>query len=271
LSFIFRVLRGSIADESELFRYIAVITTVCVGMALAVDVANQLIFFVDWPTCFRSWTITTVLVLVLAVPISRTIGKAHLELYRAKLTAEELGRTDQLTGLPNRRALIESVDAKGFETLALVIVDIDWFKRVNDSHGHLVGDRVIRSVGQSMATALGAIGMVARVGGEEFALLSSGTSADAVAAALNHFRDELSSTPIVIGGLAIRVTISAGVAVGRKGDSFEQVYSEADRALYAAKRAGRNRVCILPGTGSLDKPYFDRKGDLNPDPSRWSA
>jgi diguanylate cyclase (GGDEF)-like protein len=269
LSFIIRVLRGTIADESELFRYIAVITTVCVGIALSVDISNQLIFFVDWPTCFRSWTITTVLVLILAVPISRTIGKAHLELYRAKLHAEEIGKTDQLTGLPNRRALMESVGAKGFETLALVLVDIDWFKRVNDSHGHLVGDAVIRSVGQSMASALDAIGMVARVGGEEFALLSSGTAADAVAVELNRFRDELSSTPIVIGGLAVRVTISAGVAVGREGDSFEQVYSEADRALYAAKRAGRNCVCISTAIGAPDKLYIGGIGV--PDPNRRSA
>jgi hypothetical protein len=70
---------------------------------------------------------------------------------------------------------------------------------------------------------------------------------------------------------AYDVSISAGVAVGREGDSFEQVYLEADRALYAAKRAGRNCVCISPALGSLDKPYFDRKSDLNPDPGRWSA
>lgn len=269
MSIIIRVLRGSITDDTELFRYIGVITAVCIVIALTVDVTNQLLFFVDWPTCLRSWTITTVLVLILAVPISRTIGKAHLELYRAKIQAEKLGRTDQLTGLPNRRALIESVNANGFETLGLVIVDIDRFKRVNDTHGHLVGDAVIRSVGQSMATTLGAVGMVARVGGEEFALLSSGVSADIVAAKLNNFRDELSSTPIVIGGLAVRVTISAGVAMGREGDTFDQVYSEADRALYAAKRTGRNRVCISTGLGSPDKPYVAMFGES--DPSRWSA
>jgi len=104
-----RLFRGSIRNDRELRRYVLAVTAVCVAIALAVDVTNQLTFFIDWAACFRSWAITTVLVLVLAAPISRTIGKAHLELYRAKLVAEELSRTDQLTGLANRRALMEAV------------------------------------------------------------------------------------------------------------------------------------------------------------------
>jgi diguanylate cyclase (GGDEF)-like protein len=242
MSFLLRIFRGSIANERELSRYVVSVTAICVAVALAVDVANQLSFFIDWATCIRSWTITTVLVLALAIPISRTIGKAHLNLYRAKLRADELSRTDLLTGLANRRALMETIDGDQPDALALVIVDVDRFKRVNDSLGHLAGDEVLRSIGQMMATELGGLGLVARVGGEEFALLAASAPPDRVEERIRAFRDRVAATPVVACGHAVQVTISAGIAVRRAHESFDQLYSAADRALYAAKAAGRNRV-----------------------------
>jgi diguanylate cyclase (GGDEF)-like protein len=253
-----RSLRANICSERELATYVLTVTAACVVIALAVDVTNQLIFFVDWPTCLRSWAITAILVCALAIPISRSIGKAHLELYRAKMLADELGRTDQLTGLPNRRALMEAVETAKPEALALVIVDIDRFKRVNDTHGHLSGDAVIRSVGQMMAADLGQFGRVARVGGEEFALLSSNASLETLAARLQAFHDRVGSTPILTNGHAVRVTISAGVAVRRRHETFDELYSAADRALYAAKSSGRNRVQFSPVEAAASR--FDAEG-----------
>jgi diguanylate cyclase (GGDEF)-like protein len=237
-----RLIGESIKDERELFNFVVSVTALCVALALAVDVTNQLVFFVDWATCLRSWSITTVLVLALAIPISRTIGKAHLKLHRAKLVVEALSRTDQLTGLPNRRALMEAVAAAKSAALALVIVDIDRFKRINDAHGHLAGDEVIKSVARRMSDDLSGLGALARVGGEEFALLSPGASQELLNFRLTAFRERVSATPIMVNGLAVRVTISAGVAVSRDGETFDQLYLAADRALYAAKSAGRNRV-----------------------------
>ena len=255
-NFMTRIFRASITNKRELINYVVCVTAVCVAIALAVDVTNQLTFFVNWTTCLRSWAITVILVLSLAIPISRTIGKAHLELYRAKLLAEELSRTDQLTGLPNRRALMDAVYVAKMETLALVIVDIDRFKRINDTHGHLAGDAVIRSVGQMMAAEFSEVGHVARVGGEEFALLSSGSSAESLTAALVAFCDRVGSTPVLVNGVVVRVTISAGIAVRRKNETFDQLYSAADRALYAAKTSGRNRVRCSAGVEAL------RDGDV---------
>jgi diguanylate cyclase (GGDEF)-like protein len=258
MSFLLRVFRGSITNTRELNRYVASVTALCVAIALAVDVTNQLVFFVDWPTCLRSWLITTVLVLALAIPISRVIGKAQLELYRAKQIAEALGRTDQLTGLANRRALMEAVAEQRPEALALVIVDIDRFKRVNDSYGHLAGDEVIRSVAKAMAAELGEFGLLARVGGEEFALLVSNASAEIVEQRLVAFRERVAATPVLTQGHAVWVTISGGVAVRHAGESFEQLYSYADRALYAAKAAGRNRVLSADGVAVLvERGKFD--------------
>ena len=242
LRLIAHIFHVSIANERDLIGYIAATTFACVAMALAVDVANQLTFFVDWSTALRSWAITVGLVLALAIPVSRAIGKANLELYRAKALADALGRTDQLTGLPNRRAFLEAAAAGRPETLALTIMDIDRFKRVNDSLGHLAGDAVIRSVAQAMAAQLGALGHVARVGGEEFTLLSWGVRAEILAAQLNALRERLALQPVVIGATEVRVTISAGVALRRENETFEQLYSAADRALYAAKTADRDCV-----------------------------
>jgi diguanylate cyclase (GGDEF)-like protein len=263
LNSILHRLRAEITSEREVIGYVITVTVACVIVALAVDVTNQLVFFVDWATCLRSWAITACLVCALAIPISRSIGKAHLELYRAKMLADELGRTDQLTGLPNRRALMEAVETAKPEALALVIVDIDRFKRVNDTHGHLAGDAVIRSVGQMMAAELGQFGQVARVGGEEFALLSSNGSPETLAARLRAFHDRVGSTPIITNGQAVRVTVSAGVAMRSREETFDDLYSAADRALYAAKSSGRNRVQFssVEGSNRLEAEGGLRKAD----------
>ncbi|MGD1015784.1 MAG: GGDEF domain-containing protein [Roseiarcus sp.] len=245
-NFVARVFRASIHSERELAGYIATVTALCVALALAVDVTNQLAFFVDWTACLRSWAITAFLSLALAAPIARAIGKAHLELYRAKLRADALSLTDPLTGLPNRRALMEAAAVAAPDLLALVIFDIDRFKGVNDAYGHMAGDAVLRSLGQMMAAELGPFGCVARVGGEEFALLSAGISPAALATHLIAFCDRVRSTSVLANGLSVRVTISAGVALHEQGGSFEELYSEADRALYAAKAAGRNQIHFPP-------------------------
>ena len=245
-NFVAGVLRASIHNERELVGYVATVTALCVALALAIDVTNQLVFFVDWATCLHSWAETTIIAVALAAPIGREIGKTHLELYRAKLRAEALSLTDPLTGLPNRRALMEAAEIAAPDLLALVIFDIDRFKGVNDAYGHMAGDAVLRSLGQMMAAELGPFGCVARVGGEEFALLSSGVSPAALATHLIAFCDRVRSTPVLVNGLSVRVTISAGVALHEQGGSFEELYSEADRALYAAKAAGRNQIRFPP-------------------------
>ena len=237
-----QLLRPVIRDARELARVAVRITLFTLALALAADVVNQLVFFVDWETCLRSWSITVTICVVVAAPISYAIGSAHLELYRAKLAAEVLSRTDSLTDLPNRRALIEMTEASLPRVLALTIFDIDRFKAVNDTYGHLAGDAAIRSVAQMMAQDLGDLGCVARVGGEEFAVLALGATTDELARRLVAFRDRLRATPILVGDFTIRVTVSGGVALRDNEQTFDQLYSEADRALYEAKFSGRNRI-----------------------------
>jgi len=236
------IARPMIRTERELVAYVVRVVVLCAVLAVALDVLNQLTFFIDWQTSFRSWIISALVASVIAAPVALAIARTHLELYEAKLVVEELSRTDPLTGLLNRRALLGFTDGGMPEVMALVIADIDRFKAVNDSHGHLAGDEVIKMIGHAMQAELGTFGQVGRIGGEEFALVSSAGATEILIAALWDFRDRIAATPIVVGSASIRVTISIGVASRRPDQSFAELFAEADRALYLAKASGRNRV-----------------------------
>jgi predicted signal transduction protein with EAL and GGDEF domain len=139
--FLFKnVFRPVVADSSDLRRYVISVTLLAWIVALSVDVAHQLLVFTSWTDCLVSWSISTVVVIGIAVPIARSMGRAHLELFHAKREADRLGRTDPLTGLANRRALYEAAERLDGHALALVIADIDRFKRINDRYGHAAGD-----------------------------------------------------------------------------------------------------------------------------------
>jgi len=243
--------RPTIRSERELVRYVALVTAAALAFALAVDVVNQLAIFDTWARCLWSWAVTSVVCLVVATPIAYAIGHAHLELFRAKELADELSRVDSLTDLANRRALIDDAEAALVDVQTLTIFDIDHFKAVNDAYGHLVGDATIRAVGRLLQEELGALGLVARVGGEEFALLTSRASIEDVVERLLAFRDRLRATPILIDDVTLRVTVSAGVALRESGDGFDRLYGRADRALYEAKAAGRNQFRFPPALEPL--------------------
>jgi diguanylate cyclase (GGDEF)-like protein len=234
--------RPAIRTDKELVAYVVRITILCGVLAVALDVINQLVFFIDWETSIRSWVISAFVATGIAAPVAFAIARAHLELYRAKLAVEELSRTDPLTGLLNRRALLGNAEEPAPQVMALVIADIDRFKTVNDTHGHMAGDEVIKMVGRAMEAELGTFGRVGRLGGEEFALVSSSAATEELMTGLWDFRDRIASTPIVVGSASVRVTISIGVASRKEGQSFAELFVDADRALYLAKASGRNRV-----------------------------
>ncbi|MFC3123807.1 GGDEF domain-containing protein [Pseudoroseomonas globiformis] len=228
-------------DRQDLIRYVFLASGLAVAMALVLDIVNQLTFFHDWPTAVRSWIITIGVAIVIAGPILSWIGKAHLALYQAKQQVDALSRTDPLTGLPNRRALLERAEQSHVTLMVLVILDIDHFKKVNDVYGHRTGDAVLREVSRIMDTSLADIGMLGRIGGEEFALISSGVPPGQVMERLAELRHRIAERPLMAAGQAVAVTISAGMAVGH-GKTLDELYSEADRALYAAKNGGRNQI-----------------------------
>jgi diguanylate cyclase (GGDEF)-like protein len=227
-----------IASKRDLQFYMIRTTAFCIGVALLFDVVQQLVFFQSWTSAVRSWVITVVVVIVVAAPVTRAIGKAHLALFRAS-------QTDPLTGLLNRRALLEDVEERS-TLMALMIVDIDHFKSVNDNHGHLVGDQVLRVVAEIMQRELGAIGRIGRLGGEEFALITDGCYERSLLQRLDEFRETIARTLVHAGSAVVSVTISAGVATRTPDQPFQALFIEADQALYRAKAAGRNRIVVAP-------------------------
>jgi diguanylate cyclase (GGDEF)-like protein len=127
------------------------------------------------------------------------------------------------------------------------MADIDHFKRVNDAHGHAVGDEVLRIVGEVLLANIRRDGLVARVGGDEFGLLLPRASPHYTAGIAARLCQLLASRPLVVRGfpeVSERITLSIGVAGWHAGESSAEWYARADAALYEAKRRGRNRISI---------------------------
>lgn len=160
-----------------------------------------------------------------------------------------LATTDALTGLPNRRSFLERAQAE-FDRLqryggkaGLLMLDIDFFKKVNDNHGHAAGDEVLRGFAQTCRGVLRMTDVAGRLGGEEFAVLLPETACDKAFELAERLRQTLAATPIETTDGALFITVSIGIA-SLTGDSpsLEQVMAKADEALYRAKSNGRNRV-----------------------------
>ncbi|MCX7555797.1 GGDEF domain-containing protein [Xanthomonadaceae bacterium JHOS43] len=156
---------------------------------------------------------------------------------------------DALTGLPNRRALTEAIqtlleapDAM-LRGHALLVVDVDRFKAINDQFGHPFGDTVLAAIAQRLQAAVSPHGMVARLGGEEFALLCPDRSEDQARALAEQVRRDVADLVLVERGKPVEVSVSIGGAMlGGPADDFSAWFHAADAALYRAKKAGRNRV-----------------------------
>lgn len=164
---------------------------------------------------------------------------------------------DPLTGLHNRRyalarlARIAEESVASGRTFAVMVLDLDRFKQVNDRFGHVAGDAALTEIARRLAQSLRAEDLVARLGGEEFLVAMPNTSADAARLAAERLRTAVAAEPIAVPGLAdaIRLTVSVGVAVGgtMPAAPVDTLVGAADRALYSAKAGGRNRVTFGQG------------------------
>jgi diguanylate cyclase (GGDEF)-like protein len=172
------------------------------------------------------------------------------ELKRLQTRLEEISTHDELTGLFNRRYLVEfanrAIDEAKFEgwELSLVILDLDHFKDVNDSHGHIVGDQALVAAARVCRQSIRDGDIVGRLGGEEFLALMPRTKLDVACKIAERMRRSLEENSVVFEGHEIRVTASFGVAsIGPYCQTLEDILITADKGLYKAKELGRNRVC----------------------------
>jgi diguanylate cyclase (GGDEF)-like protein len=160
---------------------------------------------------------------------------------------EDLAYRDELTELPNRRGSTRQIDVlvsrarRHGHQLALLMIDADRFKSVNDDHGHAVGDVVLRELAARLRERVRREDVVGRWGGEEFVVALPETTPDAAAAVAESLRAAVAGRPIEAHGAVLDVTVSIGVAAWT-GQELDELVGRADRALYAAKAAGRDRV-----------------------------
>lgn len=182
--------------------------------------------------------------------LQQQIDERTRDLQNANARLDQLAGTDELTGVHNRRRFLEMVE--GVRELSqeggacLAVLDLDRFKLINDSHGHLAGDAVIRAVTDIIVSHCNAGDIVGRYGGEELVVCMPDCSARQGHQAVERIRDALSATEVHFNHHAIRVTSSIGIAAIRRGESIEQWLVRADEALYEAKRRGRNCSVMAP-------------------------
>ncbi|MYL82843.1 diguanylate cyclase [Desulfovibrio aerotolerans] len=178
------------------------------------------------------------------------LGEAKEELEALNRNLELLSRTDSLTGLPNRRHAEEMLQdalvrfSRYGQGFAVALADIDYFKQVNDRHGHEAGDALLRDVARVMTKGVRHCDLVARWGGEEFLLLLPGTDLDGAGQLLERIRERLETASLRCGPARASVTATIGAAVVRCGDGVEDVVRRADAAMYRGKERGRNRVVL---------------------------
>ncbi len=170
------------------------------------------------------------------------------ELAQALGRIQEMATRDDLTLLTNRRHMNELLayekdrhDRKG-HALSLALLDIDWFKRVNDAHGHAAGDEVLRAFARQALSAVRATDVLARWGGEEFLLMLPDTDSQAAAMVLERMRARMAAHAFTAGEAPLKISFSAGLTVARSGETIAEAIARSDAALYAAKNAGRDRI-----------------------------
>ncbi len=189
---------------------------------------------------------TTILSVVITVSVFLVLSERTAR--RSETALERLAATDSLTGIPNRMSFINATrreiarTERAGESLALMVMDIDYFKRINDTHGHPVGDDVLRIVGQGLASLLRSQDLVARVGGEEFAICCSGTEGQSLMELCERIRRHFGESVVRTYRGDVSLTVSIGVAEREPGEPYEALFARADAALYASKRGGRNQV-----------------------------
>ncbi len=193
-------------------------------------------------------------VLVVAADVTPLkANEATLRQARDKAVVASL--TDPLTNLYNRRFIFNRLadlltSSRGMRVpLTVAVIDLDHFKLINDSHGHSVGDEVLKHFAQMTRKHLRPIDLVGRIGGEEFLVLLPNAEAAGAAQALARLRKLLLATPSVAALPQLRLAFSAGLTTADAADGADQIYHRADRALYSAKAAGRNRSTVIDRAG----------------------
>ncbi|MEW6331244.1 MAG: diguanylate cyclase [Pseudomonadota bacterium] len=190
--------------------------------------------------------------MVARVNVHYRLARTIRELEASKKALSEQATTDSLTKLRNRRAFFENgakalaLARRYVSDLSVVLLDIDHFKKINDTYGHSVGDEALMMVAQILLELSRTEDTVARIGGEEFALLLPDTNRLGTAVLAERIRSAIEREQFIVGDKIVPITVSIGIATFGvdPADSIDQLLGVADNRLYLAKNAGRNRICV---------------------------
>lgn len=161
---------------------------------------------------------------------------------------------DMLTGINSRESIMEQAESALIDSqqnngrFSLLVADIDFFKIVNDTHGHATGDEVLKNITARMDNVVRGDDMVGRIGGEEFLIILPGSGIEAASAVGERIRKAIEGSPIQFQDISLEITISLGAAELEKDETLEHLIGRADQALYKAKEAGRNKICLAEKT-----------------------
>jgi diguanylate cyclase (GGDEF)-like protein len=222
---------------------------VAIGLAFTLMLVLAVGFGVDARAVIRDPPLLIVaMTMMVSVTMFQTVLTRSDVKYRAEAMLDPLTRMLNRNALSRRTAELAQQAAVRGEPIAVIVGDVDRFKRINDEHGHAVGDAALRDVADALRETLRAFDLVYRTGGEEFVVLLPGASETYATEVAQRLRQAVAERPC--GGHAL--TMSFGVAASdANGFDYDAVFARADRALYEAKRSGRDRVC---GSGSRAYP-----------------
>jgi len=187
------------------------------------------------------------------VDVGRRILELQTKLHEANVALAYEATHDPLTDAHNRRALLDALsrelsrEQRQHNGLAVGICDVDHFKKINDTHGHLVGDEVLCGLVRLLARNLRPYDFLGRFGGEEFMLITPGIGGSDIKMLYERFRAAIAENAIPTKAGNMSITVSIGVTTWRENEKVDELLAAADTALYQAKSGGRNRVCFADG------------------------
>lgn len=233
--------------KTAIATFIVTLLSVLVTWLVAVIIGN--------PISVTALTLSAILPILTAFPSLyilfskfQNLAEQHhlLEVAHAELQAR--AKIDHMTGLLNRESLFEAIKIarSRIETGALLMIDADHFKAINDNHGHAAGDRALKLIAFAIESVTRKGDLVGRIGGEEFCVFLPNASADTAKRVSERIRSEVETTPFhSIDGSQQPLTISIGATTAPKNETNSQIMSRADRGLYTAKQRGRNCVVLI--------------------------
>jgi diguanylate cyclase (GGDEF)-like protein len=271
-----RSLAVPLPPRQSVSEFLGVVARVA-GTLFATEALLMLVFELMWPyvrTWHHLYLDTWLLAMTVGLtvycchvrPLDRRLNETLLELDRARSDAEHLSRTDPLTGLLNRREFFAQCDrewqrcSRTGSPLSCIMLDLDFFKSINDKYGHLAGDTALRRVGQVLEASSRTVDAVCRYGGEEFALLLPETDLADAAIVAERLRKEIADVCVPFDGRSISLTASLGVATRTPRTSgMDELIHRADSALMTAKCSGRNRLECAAGQQLVETLSLEEK------------